>query len=99
MFGIADNFLDENSHDELLAVLLHEIGHLKHKKNIFNYLNYLFSLFFFIVLVYLIPNAHSIIQLNHFINESFGLKYTNYILSFTIFSYVLSSFNFSFYTL
>lgn len=88
MFGIADNFLDENSHDELLAVLLHEIGHLKHKKNIFNYLNYLFSLFFFIVLVYLIPNAHSIIQLNHFINESFGLKYTNYILSFTIFSYV-----------
>ena len=30
-FGIADNFINENSEDELLAVLLHEIGHLKHK--------------------------------------------------------------------
>ena len=39
-FGIADNFLNENAEDELLGVLSHEIGHLKHKKNFLNYLSY-----------------------------------------------------------
>ncbi len=95
-FGIADNFLDENSQDELLAVLLHEIGHLKHKKNLFNYLNYLFCFFFFLFFVYLIPNAKNIVHLNHLINTSFGLQYTNYYLSFTIFSYAYLPFSFLF---
>ena len=41
-FGIADNFLNENSERELLAVLSHEIGHLKHKKNAMDYCKYVF---------------------------------------------------------
>ena len=37
---IADNFIDGNSERELLAVLSHEIGHLKHKKNRRNIIQY-----------------------------------------------------------
>lgn len=86
-FGIADNFLNENAEDELLAVLLHEIGHLKHKKNIYNYLKYLFILLIFMFFVWLIPNARYIIDINAYVNNSFNLKYTNYILSTSILVY------------
>lgn len=95
-FGIADNFLDENSHDELLAVLLHEIGHLKHKKNILNYMNYLIVFLLFLFLVFLVSNANTIVQFNEYINQSFGLKYTNYLLSFAVFGLAYQPFNFLF---
>ena len=89
-FGIADNFLNENDQDELLAVLLHEIGHLKHKKNIYNYINYLSLAILFILLVYLLPNGQLIININKYINNSFNLHYTNYILSLTVIAYALT---------
>ena len=89
-FGIADNFLNENDQDELLAVLLHEIGHLKHKKNIYNYINYLSLAILFILLVYLLPNGQLIININNYINNSFNLHYTNYILSLTVIAYALT---------
>lgn len=40
VFGIADNFINENSHDELLAVISHEAGHLKHRKNAWDFGQY-----------------------------------------------------------
>lgn len=89
-FGIADNFLNENDQDELLAVLLHEIGHLKHKKNIYNYINYLSLAILFILLVYLLPNGQLIININNYINNSFNLHYTNYIVSLNIIAYALT---------
>ena len=89
-FGIADNFLNENATDELLAVLLHEIGHLKHKKNIYNYINYLSLALVFLLLVYLLPNGQLVISINNYINNCFNLQYTNYILSLTVLSYVLT---------
>ena len=89
-FGIADNFLNENDQDELLAVLLHEIGHLKHKKNIYNYINYLSLAILFILLVYLLPNGQLIININKYINNSFNLHYTNYVLSLTVIAYALT---------
>ncbi len=55
-FGIADNFINENDEDELLAVLSHEIGHLKHKKNIYNYLRYIFISMLLIVLIVVLTN-------------------------------------------
>ncbi|MBQ8128818.1 MAG: M48 family metalloprotease [Clostridia bacterium] len=39
-FGIADNFLTQNADRELLAILSHEIGHLKHRKNALDFLRY-----------------------------------------------------------
>lgn len=87
-FGIADSFINENSEDELLAVLLHEIGHLKHKKNIWNYMHYAFLVLVFLFFVWLIPHAQYIVDLNALINRSFGLDHTNYVLSLMVFSYV-----------
>ena len=89
-FGIADNFLNENATDELLAVLLHEIGHLKHKKNIYNYINYLSLALVFLLLVYLLPNGQLVININNYINNSFNLQYTNYIVSLTVLAYLLT---------
>lgn len=95
-FGIADNFLDENSQEELLAVLLHEIGHLKHKKNILNYVRYFIVFLLFLLLIFLVSNANTIIKFNAYINQSFGLKYTNYLLSFAIFGLAYQPFSFLF---
>lgn len=82
-FGIADNFLDENSEGELLAVLSHEIGHLKHKKNIFNYMKYIVLCILFILIVSMIPHGELCIVLSERVLESFGLIHMNYDVIFT----------------
>lgn len=95
-FGVADNFMIENSEEALLAVLLHEIGHLKHKKNIWNYINYVTVIFLFLFFVWLIPHAQYIIDFNALINRSFGLHRTNYVLSVMVFSYLFVPVSFVF---
>lgn len=83
-FGIADNFMDENSEKELLAVLSHEIGHLKHKKNILNYLSYVFLAVLLVIAAYLIANPDIIFKMNNWIRESFNLRVNNYYLIFIV---------------
>ena len=85
-FGIADNFLDENSEDELLAVLLHEIGHLKHKKDILDYTKYLIIALELIVLIFLLANANIAIAIIEYIQSSFNLNYINYYLIMAVIS-------------
>ena len=80
MFGIADNFLYENSQRELLAVLAHEIGHLRHKKDIFDFINYLPLFLIFVLLVWTLPNAVLLQNFNDWVMQSFNLKYTNLFL-------------------
>lgn len=87
-FGIADNFLDENSYRELLAVLSHEIGHLKHKKNIFNYMKYFVLVCLFFLVVYFIPHGHLGILFSDSILKSFHLTHMNYDVVFTSISYL-----------
>ena len=55
-FGIADNFMNENAEDELLAVLSHEVGHLKHKKDIRNFISYGIDAVFVVIAICLIAN-------------------------------------------
>lgn len=90
-FGIADNFLNENSENELLAVLSHEIGHLKHKKNILNYFSYIFIIIDFFFFVWLLPNASVIIKFINEINQEFKLQNINYYL---IISIILTLYNY-----
>lgn len=79
-FGIADNFILENSENELLAVLSHEVGHLKHKKNLLNYLHYgLFALLFCAVAL-LIAFPGPALQVTDWVRRSFGLTVNNYYL-------------------
>lgn len=77
-FGIADNFLNENAEDELLAVLSHEIGHLKHKKNLLNYLSYSFIGIVFILFVVAVHTPGALLNLNAWVRESFNVTANNY---------------------
>lgn len=79
-FGIADNFITGNDEDELLAVLSHEIGHLKHKKTVYNYLNYLFIILLFIILIAILTHLPFFNTLYHYILESFNIQTLNILL-------------------
>ena len=92
-FGIADNFMKGNSERELLAVLSHEIGHLKHKKTIWNYISYSFFVIMFGLIVYLISHGQLVITITHWINQSFGLEFNNYFLLFGFYTSLYQPFD------
>ena len=79
-FGIADNFINENAENELLAVLSHEVGHLKHKKNLLNFIQYLFAVIFLVIVALLIANPAPVLYLSAWVRTSFGISMTNYYL-------------------
>ncbi|MBR4462511.1 MAG: M48 family metalloprotease [Erysipelotrichaceae bacterium] len=80
--GIADNFLAENSRNELLGVLAHEVGHLKHKKDLLDYLLYLPLLLLVLGIALLLPNMNAILailsEIISGINTQFNLHSLNY---------------------
>lgn len=84
-FGIADNFLEENAQEELLAVLSHEIGHLKHKKNWIDYLQYGFIVIFFLLFVYLLSDVDLALDVLDWVKESFNIHDNNYYINMNIF--------------
>lgn len=89
-FGIADNFLNENAEDELLGILSHEIGHLKHKKNILNYLSYAFLALLFVLAVMVIHKPGVVFNINTWIRDSFGITTNNYYLIITVYASILT---------
>lgn len=89
-FGIADNFINENSEKELLAVLAHEIGHLKHKKDIYDLMKYMTTILLFLFFVWIITNNSYIKAFNTFMLREFNLTYNNYFLSFMLLSTFIS---------
>ena len=89
-FGIADNFINENAETELLAVLSHEIGHLKHKKNLLNYTGYAAIGAFFCLFVWLIYRPDVILSMNAWIRESFGITVTNYYVWISVMGAILT---------
>ncbi|MCR4952250.1 MAG: M48 family metalloprotease [Solobacterium sp.] len=89
-FGIADNYLDGNSERELLSVLAHEAGHLKHKKTILEYAGWGFALLILIVLAWLLPNGMYVVQLAEQISSAFGLTVNNYVLLISFIGAVLT---------
>lgn len=95
-FGIADNFISENAEKELLAVLSHEIGHLKHKKNIFDILTYGFGISIFALLVYALCNIEVVDALLSWICTSFDVNSNNYYMNIQIITYMIAPFMFLF---
>ena len=85
--GIADNFLAENSRNELLGVLAHEVGHLKHKKDLLDYLLYLPLVVLVLGIALLLPNMNKALKLLSpivsGINSQFGIAESNYHLLVT----------------
>lgn len=88
-FGIADNFMNENSHRELLAVLSHEIGHLKHKKNILNYIVWGTIALAIATFTFLLHDPKIIFAINEWTKASFGLTKNNYYLYFLIYTNII----------
>ena len=88
-FGIADNFLNENSERELLAVLAHEAGHLKHRKDIFDYLSYLTIVAVVAIITLLLVKAETVSAFANYTRQSFGLSINNYYLLIIIASYII----------
>ena len=89
-FWIADNFLNENAEDELLAVLSHEIGHLKHKKNLLNYLQYAAMALVFLMFVLLIAYPAPVLSVLSWVRNSFGIMANNYYMIMTMTAAVFS---------
>lgn len=89
-FGIADNFINENSEKELLAVLAHEIGHLKHKKDIYDYMKYTMFGVIIILFIGLFVNNQMIKDMNTYLLNSFDLTYNNYYFIMMVFSFLLN---------
>lgn len=87
-FGIADNFMNENAEDELLAVLSHEVGHLKHKKDIRNFISYGIKAIAAIVAVMLVANPSPCFIIHTWIRDSFNVSYNNYYLIFIVYGYI-----------
>ena len=88
--GIADNFLLENSQRELLGVLAHEVGHLKHKKNGWNYLMYGIFFLFFLCIVYILGNGEMIVHFSKRILLDFGLRQPAYYVYMLVYSTLAS---------
>ena len=89
-FGIADNFMNENDERELLAVLSHEIGHLKHKKNFLDFVQYFIIGATIILIVLLIHNPSPVLALNAWIRESFQISANNYYILLSVYSSILT---------
>ena len=85
-FGIADNFMNENEERELLAVLSHEIGHLKHKRNWRNYLSYLCLFLLFLLVILIIAFPSPILRFVDWVNRSSDVTIPNYTLLITVIS-------------
>ena len=87
--SIADNFINENDEYELLAILSHEIGHLKHKKTILEKLKVLLFIMIGVIGFILLYRGQDIALLNELINQEFHLLTTNYyLLTLTIFTFI-----------
>ena len=78
-FGIADNFMNENAEDELLAVISHEVGHLKHKKDIRNFISYGIDAVFVVIAICLIANPAVCLKIQAWVRESFNITTANYL--------------------
>ncbi len=89
-FGIADNFINENAERELLAVLSHEIGHLKHKKNLLDYIRWAITGLIVVAIIVLIHFPSPIFWITAWTRESFQLTVNNYYLIISVLSSIIT---------
>ena len=85
-FGIADNFMNENDERELLAVLSHEIGHLKHRKDLLDIIDWTISIAVTAVLLTLLCNPTPAFWINQWIRDSFQLTQNNYYVLLSVYA-------------
>ncbi|MBR4456653.1 MAG: M48 family metalloprotease [Solobacterium sp.] len=79
--GIADNFINENAEEELLAVLSHEAGHLKHKPDVRNFLSWGLIALLFAAAVAALYYGRTVSGFESLVEASFGLSVMNPVLT------------------
>ena len=82
--GIADNFLSENSRDELLGVLAHEAGHLKHRPDIRNIIAWALRVCLVLLIPLAIGGGRTLVQMELYAERVFGLSVINPVLTSSI---------------
>lgn len=85
-FGIADNFVNENDESELLAVLSHEIGHLKHKKGLLDVIDWMISIAVSAFLISLLCYPAPALWINRWIRDSFQITQNNYYVLLSVYA-------------
>ncbi|WP_295363355.1 M48 family metalloprotease [uncultured Pseudoramibacter sp.] len=89
-FGIADNFLSGNSERELLAVLSHEIGHLKHKRTLANFVPAILAAAGVLLLALCCARPGLPRAFDFWARRCYGLAHTNLMLDFALIKLVAS---------
>lgn len=87
--GIADNFLAGNSERELISVILHEIGHLKHRVGRRDVTGYVVSGLLVAAGLLLVLDPRPILAACEWCRTSFGLATMNYVLLVELFGAML----------
>lgn len=83
-FGIADNFLSGHSERELLAVLSHEIGHLKHKRTPANFVPAVMAAAGVLLLAVCCAHPGLPGGFDAWVRGCYGLARTNLVLDFAL---------------
>lgn len=89
-FGIADNFLNGNDEGELLAVLSHEIGHLKHKRDLLDLAGRVIGIAAAALLLALLCRPAPALAVNRWVRESFQIGSNNYYVLISVYGGFLS---------
>lgn len=87
--GIADNFLAGNSESELISVILHEIGHLKHRVGRRDVAGYAVGLALMVTVLLLVLDPRPVLDISEWCRTSFGLSSLNYVLLVELFGAIL----------
>lgn len=83
--GIADNFLTGTSERGLISVILHEIGHLKHRVGWRDVAGYALGAVVVAVTVALVLDPSPVLDITEWCRASFGLSEVNYALLVQLF--------------
>lgn len=88
MISIADNALDDEDPGETLAVIAHEVGHLKHRFVPSDLLKYLSTITVIGLFLVLLSNASTLLSVDSWIQKSFSLENTSVFLSLQFLAYL-----------
>lgn len=86
--------MNENDARELLAVLSHEIGHLKHRRNLLDLIDRLIGLAVTAVLLALLCYPAPAFRVNEWIRDSFQITQNNYYILLVIYGNFLAPITF-----
>ncbi len=93
MISIADNSLESDRPREVLAVIAHEVGHLKHRFAPYDLIKFLSPFSACVIIVALLSNVAALFLVDAWIRDSFCLGHTSAFLSLQFITLVIGPIN------